>query len=129
MSGELSSSNGNNNSNYGGNNWEEQLRRYIGETVTIFTTSGGESGLGFTGVVISVNCNFVRLITQIGIAPSCPLGSACSCFSEGNVGGQSNGNTNSNCNGNNFGRGLGSVTDIPIRAIAAFVHNAVSGSY
>ena len=29
--------------------------RYIGETVTIFTTSGGESGMGFTGVVISSN--------------------------------------------------------------------------
>ena len=95
--------------------------------------SGGESGLGFTGVVISVNCNFVRLITQLGIAPSCPLGSSCSGFSEGNIGGEFNGNgntnINSNYNGNNFGKGLGSVTDIPIGRIAAFVHNAVSGSY
>lgn len=53
------------------------LANFIGETVTIFTTSGGESGSGFTGVLLSVNNNFVRLITQIGIAPGCALGNCC----------------------------------------------------
>lgn len=53
------------------------LARHIGQTVTIFTTSGGESGEGFTGVLISVNCHFVRLISQIGSAPGCALGNCC----------------------------------------------------
>lgn len=53
------------------------LARHIGQTVTIFTTSGGDSGSGFTGVLVSVNCHFVRLITQIGSAPGCALGNCC----------------------------------------------------
>jgi hypothetical protein len=57
--------------------FEANLARHIGQTVTIFTTSGGESGEGFTGVLISVNCRFVRLISQIGSAPGCALGNCC----------------------------------------------------
>lgn len=53
------------------------LARHIGQTVTIFTTSGGESGEGFTGVLVSVNCHFVRLISQLGSAPGCALGNCC----------------------------------------------------
>jgi hypothetical protein len=98
-------------------NWEEQIRRYIGETVTIFTTSGGESGIGFTGVVILVNHNFVRLITHLGMAPACPLGSDCSDSFD----------MEKRCNHNK--NGVGSITDIPIDKIAAFVHNAVSNNY
>ena len=99
-----------------GRNFEEEIRKYIGETVTIFTTSGGESGDGFTGVVLSVNRNFVRLISQIGTAPGCPLGSTC--------------DNNEECkdkenNNNNRRFRVGSVTDIPISRIAAFVHNAI----
>lgn len=66
---------------YGGNACTQvflrSLCRFIGETVTIFTESGGPSGCGFTGVVLSVDCNFVRLVTQQGTPPSCPIGSAC----------------------------------------------------
>lgn len=53
------------------------LERHLGQTVTIYTASGGQSGLGFTGVLVRVNENFVRLITQIGPAPGCALGSCC----------------------------------------------------
>jgi len=53
------------------------LSNYIGETVTIFTKSGGQSGAGFTGVILSVNDCFVRLITRIGPPPGCALGNAC----------------------------------------------------
>jgi hypothetical protein len=60
-----------------GFNFVNNLSRHIGQTVTIFTTSGGESGRGFTGILASVNCNFVRLITQIGPAPGCALGNCC----------------------------------------------------
>lgn len=44
----------------------ESMFRYIGQTVTIFTTSGGLSGNGFTGVLLSADCNVVRLLADIG---------------------------------------------------------------
>ena len=99
----------------GGRDFAEEISRYIGQTVTIYTTSGGQSGDGFTGVVISVNRNFVKLITRIGTAPGWPLDNA-----RGDYGGYSD-------RGYNIDRGfrLGSVTDIPVNRISAFVHNAV----
>ena len=105
------------------------LARYIGQTVTIFTTSGGESGRGFTGVVASVNRNVVKLINEIGPGPGCALGNTCDCddLEEGSVGGIGNGG---NRNGNNFyGYGLGSIVEIPIERIASFVHNAVGSGW
>lgn len=44
----------------------ECLVRYIGQTVTIFTTSGGLSGAGFTGTLAAVGPCVVKLITDIG---------------------------------------------------------------
>ena len=44
----------------------ESLMRYVGQTVTIFTTSGGLSGSGFTGVLAGVCGCTVKLITDIG---------------------------------------------------------------
>ncbi len=55
----------------------ESMCRYIGQTVTIFTSSGGISGSGFTGVLVGVDCNCVRLLCDVGAAPACPLGSNC----------------------------------------------------
>ena len=120
----------------------ETLVRYIGRTVTIFTTSGGLSGSGFTGVLASVNNGTVKLITNIGGAPACAVGSMC-CeggWDMGGFGGRGygggrgfgfGGGFGSNCGGN-FGGGccggsnwLGSVTEIPISRIASFVHNAI----
>lgn len=94
----------------------ENLSRYIGQTVTIFTTSGGQSSSGFTGVLASIDENTVKLITSIGASPSCPLGSSCSEY-----------NFNCNCNNNNncYNNWLGSVTEIPICKIASFTHNAI----
>lgn len=103
-------------------NFVEHLSRFVGRTVTIFTTSGGQSGQGFTGVVLSVNNSFVRLITRIGPAPDSSLGNSgtnsngCRCCSGSGVSGAFS----------RSGRGdLGSVTDIPIDRIACFVHDAV----
>lgn len=93
-------------------NFIEHLSRFIGETVTIFTTSGGESGSGFTGVVLFVNSCFVRLITKIGPAPGCSIGNSCSCRNRNRF------------DGNDI-RTVGAVADIPIDRIACFVHNAV----
>jgi hypothetical protein len=111
------------------------LARNIGQTVTIFTTSGGESGRGFTGVLASVNCNFVRLITQIGPAPGCALGSCCDdeCHrgrdfddrdrrdGRDGLGGQGR----ASCRPTT----LGSIVDIPVNRIAAFVQNAVGSGW
>jgi hypothetical protein len=148
-----------------GGNFTTLLAKYVGETVTIFTSSGGQSGSGFTGVVLAVNEVFVRLITRIGPPPGCSLGNACSDFNVGNgyggigagydncgVGGYGAGAANDGYGlgpaGGGFGAGpvlpagvngavtaggwngypvatVGSVTDIPIRSIVSFVHNAV----
>ena len=99
------------------------LSRYIGQTVTIFTTSGGESGRGFTGVLASVDCNFVKLITQIGPAPGCALGNACDDDCDDKRGGL-NGRR-----GYFNGFGLGSIVEIPVERIASFVHNAVGSGW
>ena len=91
------------------------LCRHIGKTVTIFTTSGGLSGSGFTGTLAGVGSDgVVRLITAIGAPPSCPVGSACT----GPIG--------SNWGGFNACGWLGSITQIPISRIASFTHNAIS---
>ena len=95
----------------------DSLCRYIGQTVTIFTTSGGLSGSGFTGVLISADSRVIRLICDIGAPPACPIGSACTnVFSpRGVVSGD----------GDFVGNPLGSVAVIPTCAIAAFTHHAI----
>lgn len=124
------------NNNFGGNfgglsihgNIVNSLAKRIGETVTIFTKSGGMSGCGFTGVLLAVNDCYVKLLSQIGPAPGCALGNSCSGtpFANG-IGCLDNMGDNMN-NGYQNGypiRTVGSVTEIPIDSIAAFVHNAV----
>jgi hypothetical protein len=108
------------------------LARNIGQTVTIFTTSGGESGRGFTGVLASVNCNFVRLITQIGPAPGCALGNCCDDDCHGGRGSEGrDGRDNLGGQGRATCRPttLGSIVDIPVNRIAAFVQNAVGSGW
>jgi hypothetical protein len=109
------------------------LSRHIGQTVTIFTTSGGESGRGFTGILASVNNRFVRLITEIGSAPGCALGNCCderrrSYENEGfeeESRNRDRGRNRFDCSG----RTLGSIVDIPVDRIAAFVHNSVGSGW
>jgi len=97
-----------------GGTFTDHFMDFVGETVTIFTTSGGASGCGFTGVILKVNPCFVRLICSIGPAPGCALGNACSGLRR-----------DRDFDDFRCRRGLGSVVDIPIDRIAAFVHNAV----
>jgi hypothetical protein len=104
-------------------NFFDLLSNFIGETVTIFTTSGGESGSGFTGVILSVNPCFVRLVTRIGPAPGCALGNAC-CGPVGGYGGYG-GYDMGGYGGYGHVRSVGSVTDIPLDRIVAVVSNAV----
>lgn len=124
----------------------DDLCRYIGQTVTIFTTSGGLSGDGFTGVLAAVTDSTVKLITYIGAAPSCPVGSTCTGGYNGRYGGYgcsgNYGGFGGGCGCNRGGCGcnrggcdggyeyagnnwLGSVTEIPICRIASFTHNAI----
>jgi len=119
----------------------ESMTRYLGQTVTIFTTSGGLSGNGFTGVLAGICNGCVRLITDIGAPPSCPIGSAC-CGGFPNFGGEviEEGFTGvgmcarGGCCGRRERGGrrrrwhhnwLGSVTEIPICKIVSFTHNAI----
>lgn len=128
---------------YGGNGYNRslinELCRYRHETVTIFTESGGRSGSGFTGVLMDVNCDFVRLMTRAGAAPESPFtGLEDTAFGNGNGNGGYNGVCTDDtryevgrCPGGHRkpdrdnGRVLGSVCDIPIRQIVAFCHNAI----
>ena len=118
----------------------ESMMRWCGTTVTIFTASGGLSGSGFTGVLAGICDGCVKLITCIGAAPCCPLGSSCTggwgAGFNGNWGGGFNGgwggfNNGWGSFGNDCGCGfgndnvLGSVVNIPINQIVGFVHNAV----
>ncbi|HEY5586316.1 MAG TPA: hypothetical protein VIK78_17725 [Ruminiclostridium sp.] len=99
------------------------MARYIGQTVTIFTTSGGMSGCGFTGVLLGVNECFIKLLTQIGPAPGCAIGNACNGTPYANGMGCMGDSGNMN-NQNPIGT-VGSVTDIPICSIACFTHSAI----
>ena len=122
----------------------DSLLRYIGQTVTIFTTSGGLSGSGFTGVLAGVHCGCIRLITDIGAPPACPIGSSCcdgrwsenSDCCDGFKGrrGWCWGSGWRNSCGCGWGSGrwgwrgfnwLGSVAEIPIEKIVSFTHNTI----
>jgi hypothetical protein len=95
----------------------KHLRKFVGETVTVFTESGGISGCGFTGFLIDVDCCFVRIVSKQGAEPTCPLGSAC-CDKD---------DKKEECGrpSKQVYYSVGSVSDIPIDKIVAFTHNAV----
>jgi hypothetical protein len=105
------------------------LFRLIGETVTIYTTSGGESGRGFTGVLIGISGDpVVRLLSDIGPAPACALGSCCDK-------GKSRKHFDDDDDDDEVGqnrlqcgriRNVGAIVDIPVNRIAAVVHNTLS---
>jgi hypothetical protein len=76
--------------------FRQSLIRYIGQTITIFTVSGGQSGSGFTGVLLGVEKDHIRILTGIASGP-----------------------------GTYDDISLGSITNIPIDKIAAFVHNTI----
>ena len=91
----------------------EELCRYIGQTVTIFTTSGGVSGCGFTGVLLFVNPCYVTLVNRIGTPPTNPLANSNVCDRRDL--------RDADC----YQYSVGSVCDIPVDRIASFCHNAV----
>lgn len=92
----------------------EELCRYIGQTVTIFTTSGGVSGCGFTGVLLLVNPCYCTLCNRTGTPPSNPFANSNICDRGENF----------NTEADHYYT-VGSVCDIPIDKIASFCHNAI----
>lgn len=103
------------------------IKKYLGQTVTIFTNSGGLSGCGYTGVLIYVDECIVKLLTQFGGAPACPVGSDCG-YPQAGCGYDPCAQINANKKGRQRDcccNPLGSVTEIPIFSIASFVHNAI----
>ncbi|MDF2822324.1 MAG: hypothetical protein K0R15_2772 [Clostridiales bacterium] len=121
--------NGNGNGNGNGNeSFLNHIKDYVGENVIVFTESGGASGCGFEGILLSVNCEFLRLATNQGTSPSSPISdTVCGDFDDfdtritsTNTRGRDRDRDHRDCH-----RRLGSITDIPIRQIVAFTHNAV----
>lgn len=106
----------------GEENFADHMEAFVGKVVTIFTTSGGDSGAGFTGVLLEVNDDFIRLLTRMGPAPSCALGNCCSGIQD-NVepGDPVPGRPTCGLDGSGFG----SIADIPLDRIATFAHNTI----
>ena len=102
---------------FGGGFLLDSLCDNIGKTVTIFTRSGGLSGSGFTGVLLSADPQVVRLLCDVGAPPACPVGSSCTnAFGPwGEI----------SPNYGFCGNPLGAVAVIPLHAIACFTHNAI----
>ena len=95
----------------------ECLLPHIGRTVTVFTESGGISGAGFTGVLLTADCCCIRLLASIGAPPACPIGSTClDSFGPGLGRGME---------APFIGNPMGAVCVIPTDAIVCFTHNAI----
>jgi hypothetical protein len=54
-----------------------ECERHIGRIVTVFTQSGGCSGCGFTGLLVAVDCDAIKLETTSPIAPINPFECCC----------------------------------------------------
>jgi hypothetical protein len=104
--------------------FSDNICRYIGSTVTIFLRAGGICGSGITGVLISSNSTYISLLTHIGPPPACPLFNSCSFkFRTFPLP-----MPNYSCLSVKYGKPIfqtGSITNIPVNKIAAFVHNAI----
>lgn len=92
--------------NEGNGSFIESLLRYIGQTITIFTVSGGEAAAGFTGVLLNVSNDHIKLLTEMGSPPNSSFERSC-------------------LEGEKVDVSLGSIVNIPIDKIAAFIHNTV----
>lgn len=84
------------------------LSANVGRVCTVFTKSGGASGCGFTGLLSTVNPEYIKLTTELPVAPVNPLGE------------NFNGGNRRSC-----GNQLGTSCIIPVNAISCFATNQV----
>lgn len=90
------------------------MKKFIGENVLIFTTVGGAAGSGFEGILLSIECDFVRLLSEQGTSPNCPISPICDIPS------------GVYAQGSPYPKfKTGSICDIPFDKIVCFTHNAV----
>lgn len=92
----------------------QSLVRYIGQTITIYIVAGGDSGSGFTGVLLDVKKDYIKILSKIASPPSCFLGNECNDYKSDETIIKDYNNIT-----------LGAITNIPINKIAAFVHNTI----
>ncbi len=95
--------------------FSKHMSQYIGQTVTVYTTSAGPAGFGLTGVLLECTDNHIRLITHIGPAPEIPQRKACrrcryykSCMEAAER-----------------LASVGSIAEIPLHSLVIFVHNSL----
>ncbi len=103
----------------------KHMRRYIGETVTVFVRAGGASGRSFTGVLMNVTNEYIRLVSQIGPVPSCGLArvckvACCRCYYKARAPYTLGRSTPVGI----LGR-AGSIVNIPVKKIVSFIHNPI----
>ncbi len=96
----------------------DSLNENTGRVITVFTKSGGCSGRGFTGLLVKVDCRFIKLVTELPSAPRHPFGKRFD--REGSFGFGFDGG-GCCCDRSRFGTAI----IIPIRDIVAFVFNEV----
>lgn len=95
----------------------EELMRYIGQTVTVFTTSGGATSYGFTGVLLRVNSSYITLANKFGAPPANPVSDVMYL--------ERRSSRDYRSPDIPF-YAVGSLCEIPIDKIAAFSHTAIS---
>jgi hypothetical protein len=99
---------------------QEDLRNidfedFIGNTVTIFLNCGGAAGNGFTGMIIGKEPTYIRLLMLPNTQPSCSRENECLARNNNTI-------LCSSCPYNN-NASVGTVAEILISSIVAFVHN------
>jgi hypothetical protein len=102
-------------------NDRDNLVNNIGRFITVFTSSGGASGSGFTGLLVEVNCHFIKLITSFPSAPRHPFG-----LENTNIFNDRRDRDRDCDHDHDHDRSrFGTVIIIPIRHIVSFVFNEI----
>ncbi|SKA83023.1 hypothetical protein SAMN05428976_105156 [Clostridium sp. USBA 49] len=84
----------------------QSLFKYIGQTIIVYIVGNKDGDLGFTGVLLDIKKDYIKILSKAMTPPVIDLESECKIEDI---------KKNS----------LGIVINIPINKIAAFVHNAV----
>jgi hypothetical protein len=100
-------------------NFRDNLRKFIGRPVTVFTGNCGENSHTFSGILLGVNKYFIRMVTKLDPAPDFSLANSynhntCDPYALDNP-----------CDNSSDTDNLKSIVDIPINKISAFIHNSL----